>query len=103
MPRKTCRVSFTDTDDVVHVAQVEAESLYEAAVLGLKALNRSDWIEVIGPYTRITVRVSEPPKEHFLMFAQLNQWLERAPRSAPEQAKKNRLRHLLGLAPPSPR
>src|ERR1043165_841603 len=97
MPAKPCRVSFTDADDVVHVAEIEAESLYEAAVLGLRRLNRPDWIDVIGPYTRITVRVDEPPREHFVMFAQLNQWLERPPRSPAEQVKKKRLRELLAM------
>jgi hypothetical protein len=101
MGKKTCRVSFTDADDIAHVVQVEAESLYEAAVLGLRSLNRSDWIEVIGPYTRITVRVKEPPAEHFVMFAQLNQWLERAPRNAAEDAKKKKLKQLLEPTSPS--
>lgn len=96
MGRKNCRVSFTDADDVIHVVQVEAASLYEAAVLGLKALNRSDWIDVIGPYTRITVRVG--PREHFVMFAQLNQWLERTSRSPEEELKKKRFKDLLDLS-----
>ena len=95
MAAKVCRVSFTDADGVVRVAQVQAHSLYEAAVLGLRALNRPDWIEVIGPYTRITVRVHEPPVEHFVMFAQLAQWLDRPARDAVEQMKKARLKAFL--------
>jgi len=95
MAAKPCRVSFTDADGVIQVAHVSAESLYEAAVLGLKALNRPDWIEAVGPYTRITVRVHEPAVEHFVMFAQLNQWLNRAGRNRAEQEKKNKLKELL--------
>jgi hypothetical protein len=87
--------SFTDADDVVHVSEVQAESLYEAAVLGLQALNRPDWIAVIGPYTRITVRVHEPPVEHFVMFAQLAQWLDRPGKDPVQQIKKSRLKGLL--------
>jgi hypothetical protein len=98
MAAKSCRVSFTDADGVRRVTQVQAESLYEAAVLGLRALNRPDWIDIIGPYTRITVRVNEPPVEHFVMFAQLAQWLDRPARDASEQMKKTRLKGLLALA-----
>jgi hypothetical protein len=95
MASKTCQVRFTDADGVVHVTRVQAESLYEAAVLGLRALNRPDWIEVIGPYTRITVRVHEPPVEHFVMFAQLAQWLDRPARNSVEHTKKKRLKEML--------
>jgi len=98
MATKNCRVSFTDADGVRRVTHVQADSLYEAAVLGLRALNRPDWIEVIGPYTRITVRVHEPPVEHFVMFAQLAQWLDRPARDAVEQMKKTKLKRLLALA-----
>ena len=82
MATKSCRVSFLDAQGVVHVAQVQAESLYEAAVLGIRALNRPDWIEIIGPYTRITVRLHQPPVERFVMFAQLAQWLDRPARDS---------------------
>jgi hypothetical protein len=95
MSSKACRVSFTDADGAVQVAHVQAESLYEAAVLGLRALNRSDWIELVGPYTRITVRVHEPAVEHFVMFAQLHQWLNRSGRNRAEQEKKKKLKELL--------
>lgn len=95
MAAKTCRVSFTDANGVVHLTQVQAESLYEAALLGLRALNRPDWIELIGPYTRITVRVNEPAVEHFVMFAQLAQWLDRPTKDPAEQLKKKKLKELL--------
>jgi hypothetical protein len=88
-------VSFIDADGAVHVTQVHAASLYEAAVLGIRALNRPDWIEVIGPYTRITVLVLEPPVEHFVMFAQLAQWLGRPAKDSNDHAKKQRLKELL--------
>jgi hypothetical protein len=95
MPVQSCRVSFRDADGTAHVAEVQAASLYEAAVLGLKSLNRSDWIDVIGPYTRITVRVNDPPVERFVLFMQLNRWLEAEGRTPAESLKKARLRTLL--------
>ena len=63
--------------------------------MGLKALKRSDWIEVIGPGTRITVQVQEPPVEHFLMFAQLTRWLEGGAKNPAEAVQKKRLKQLL--------
>jgi hypothetical protein len=72
MPAKTCRVSFKDIDGIRHQAEVQADSLYEAAALGLKALKRSDWIDVIGPGTRIDIQVIQPPVEHFMMYATHN-------------------------------
>ena len=95
MAAKTCRVSFTDADGGAHTFHVQAQSLYEAAVLGLRALGRPDWIEIIGPYTRITVLVHEPPVEHFVMFAQLAQWLDRPSRNPVDEMKKKRLKALL--------
>lgn len=92
---KTCRVSFKDLDGIVHAVEVEAETMYEAAVLGLKALKRSDWIEVIGPGTRIVIQVQEPPVEHFMMYAQLTRWLEGGATNPAELVKKKRLKELL--------
>ena len=92
---KTCRVSFKDLDGIGHAVEVQADTMYEAAVLGLKALKRSDWIEVIGPGTRIVIQVQEPPVEHFLMFAQLTRWLDGGATNPAELVKKKRLKELL--------
>ena len=95
MTPKTCRVIFKDLDGIVHAVEVQADSVYEAAVLGLKALKGSDWIEVIGPGTRITVQVHVPPVEHFMMYAQLTRWLEGGATNPAELVKKKRLKELL--------
>jgi hypothetical protein len=95
MGRNRCRVSFKDTNDIVHAVEVQAESMYEAAVLGIRALKRSDWTDVIGPGTRITVQVQEPPVEHFMMFAQLQRWLDGGARSPAEAVTKKKLKEIL--------
>ena len=95
MAGKTCRVSFKDADGIVHAVEVRADSMYEAACLGLKALKHSDWIERIGPGTRITVQVHEPPVEHFLMYAQLTRWLEGATANPADMLKKKQLKAML--------
>ena len=45
---KACRVSVKDLDGVRHRVEVQADSLYEAAVLGLKALNKGSCVAEIG-------------------------------------------------------
>jgi len=92
---KTCRVSFKDVDGVGHAVEVQAETMYEAAVLGLKALKRSDWIEMIGPSTRIVIQVHEPPVEHFMMFGQLTRWLDGGTTNPADLVKKKRLKGIL--------
>ena len=97
MPSRRCRVSFTDAGGTAHITYVQAGSLFEAAVLGLQALDADDVTEAIGPYTRITVRLEQPPAEHFVMFAQLLQWLDRRISDPAAQTKKDRLKSLLKL------
>lgn len=41
-PRR-CLVSFRDREGVEHVAEVTAESLYEASALALQQFRRADW------------------------------------------------------------
>ena len=95
MAGKICRVSFKDADGILHAVEVQAETMYEAACLGLNALKRSDWIDTIGPGTRITVQVQEPPVEHFLMYAQLTRWLDGAAPNPSDMLKKKRLKAML--------
>ncbi len=96
MAGKTCRVSFKDNAGIVHAVEVQADSMYEAACLGMQRLKRSHWIEVIGPGTRITIQVQEPPVEHFMMFAQLQRWLDGTTSSPADLLLKKRLKGLLG-------
>ena len=95
MALKHCRISFKDSNGIRHAAEVHADSLYEAAALGLKALKQSDWVETLGPGTRIDIEVLEPPVAHFLMLAQLQRWLDGVAGSPADLLKKKRLRELL--------
>lgn len=38
------RVTFKDADGIGHAVEVQAESMYEAAVQALKAMRRDTWI-----------------------------------------------------------
>jgi hypothetical protein len=45
MPR-SCQVTFQDLNGVRHTVIVEAASVYEAAVLALKALKKAGFVEL---------------------------------------------------------
>ncbi len=63
---KSCRVSYRDMDGVVHSVQVTASSLYEAAALGLKALQTEDWSG--APTGSLEIVVSPPAVKHEMPY-----------------------------------
>ena len=95
MALKQCAVSFTDIRGIRHTADVEAESLYEAAVHGIRRLNQDPWIERIGPGTKLEVEVREPSARHILSVEQVERWLAGATANPTEATKKKKLKLLL--------
>ena len=95
MALKQCAVSFTDVRGIRHTADVEAESLYEAAVQGIRRLNQDPWIERIGPGTKLEVEVREPSARHILSVEQVERWLAGATTNPTEATKKKKLKLLL--------
>ena len=57
LARRTCRVSFVDAKGTKHTAEVVADSLYEAAIAGVKEISES-WAEEPGLMTVIRVDVT---------------------------------------------
>ena len=92
---KVCAVSFTDVRGIKHSAEVEAESLYEAAVQGIRRLNQDPWIERIGPGTKLEIEVREPCAKHVLTVEQVERWLAGATTNPTEATKKKTLKLLL--------
>jgi hypothetical protein len=88
-------VKYPDCEGVEHRVIVEAESLFEAAVLGLIRLQSSFWDEnsVLDGY-QIVVEVYEAPTVHAVKLATVKRWLRSHGKSPREEAKKIRLRHL---------
>jgi hypothetical protein len=95
MGLKTCAVSFTDVRGIKHSAEVEADSLYEAAVQGIRRLNQDPWIERIGPGTKLEIEVREPSTTHVLSVDQVERWLAGATANPTEATKKKKLKLLL--------
>jgi hypothetical protein len=92
---RPCIVSFKDMRGIRHAAEIEAESLYEAAVLGIRRLNEDPWLEKIGAATVLEVEVRNPGTTHALSLQQVERWLAGATTNPNEASKKVKLKMLL--------
>jgi hypothetical protein len=91
---RTCVVSFLSPSAVTHSVEVQAESLYEAAALGLSRLRRDGWIEGLGPATKLEIQVREPATTHVLSVQQLQRWVNGTSSSPVETLRRAKLKHL---------
>jgi hypothetical protein len=97
MPAARCKVSFTDHDGLVHVAYVEAESLYEAVALAVFQFRDDAMASRPGPMTEFTVALDRPAVEHHIRLNQVAKWAENTTREGPAgMTKRQRVRALLG-------
>ena len=96
MALRTCVVSFTDYRGARHTVEVSAETLFEAAALGLRELRACDWIEPIGPAARLEVEPREVATRHALTVAQVRRWCEATAATPDERLRKDRVKALLG-------
>jgi hypothetical protein len=92
---RTCRISFTGPSGIRHSVDVTAESVYEAAALGVSALKKSGWVEVVALGTEIEVQVSEPATSHRITVQQIHRWCDGIAISPEETLRKRRLKQLL--------
>jgi hypothetical protein len=95
---KTCTVSVTDVNGSRHSVEVLADSLYEAAALGLKLLRDADWVQPLGPMTRLQLEVRAPTVVHNVTIQQLERWLDGAAISPQEALRKAKMKALLASA-----
>jgi hypothetical protein len=61
-----------------------------------RRLSKHEWIESVGPGTRLDIQIIEPNITHTLPVAQLKQWLDRPPTSPADSMKKRKLKELAG-------
>ena len=92
---RTCRVSFTGLAGVRHSVEVTAESIYEAAALGVSALKNSGWGDAIASGTELEIEVREPATCHRLTVQQIRRWCDGVAVSPDDTLKKRRLKQLL--------
>lgn len=94
---RICTVSFKSPTGISHSVDVEAETLYEAAGIGLARLKKDGWIEGLGPGTRLEIAVREPSTMHVLTVQQLHRWVNGVTTSPAEVLRRTRVKHLLGM------
>jgi hypothetical protein len=91
MALQTCIVSYQDMD-FKHSVEVVAETLHEAAVLGIKAMKvPRDRLHLLS----LNVCVKAPHVHHTVSGASLGAWLAQPGKSQKEQALKTRLGELM--------
>jgi len=91
MALRTCIVSYSDLQCRYSV-EVMAETLHEAAVLGIKALQiRQDTLHLLS----LDVAIKQPEVHRQISGASLAAWLARTSRDPKEQELKKRLGELL--------
>jgi hypothetical protein len=95
MAQRPCTVSFQDARGIRHSVDVEAESLYEAAVLAVRRFRREAWTERIGPATVLDIEVREPCTMHSVSLQQIERWLAGATTNPNEASKKAKLKMIL--------
>jgi hypothetical protein len=96
MSLRVCTVGFKSPTGISHSVEVEAETLYEAAGLGLARLKKDGWIEGLGPETKLEIVVRAPAAHHTLTVTQLQKWVNSVNTGAGETLKKAKIKHLLG-------
>jgi hypothetical protein len=66
---RICAPSFSDVRGIRHTVEVEAKSLYEAVVLGVRRFRQDPWIQQVGEATVLEIEVREPATRHSLTLA----------------------------------
>ena len=90
---RSCTVSYKDMEGVTHSVDVSASSLYEAAVLGMKAFEQTGWAD--HPVGVMEIVVRTPAVKLQVPVVKVTGWL-RSAGSPREPALKARLRAVLG-------
>ena len=89
-----CIVSYVDMDGVRHSVEVQAEGLYEAAVLGIAAFKKHDLELHPAGMAQLEVEVRSSIT-HTVAVRTVHEWLKRGVMNPKEAVLKERLRALL--------
>jgi hypothetical protein len=93
-PRK-CLVTFRDRNGVEHVAEVTAETLYEAGAVALQQFRRADWSrEASLDAGTLRVEVCDSTLYN-VRVAELEAWLKRSGGAPRDVATRQKLRSRL--------
>jgi hypothetical protein len=96
VPVRVCHVAFKSPSGVSHSVEVEAETLMEAAGLGLAKLKKDGWIEGLGPATQLEITARTTSTHHTLSVKQLQNWVGSTSATPADTLRKAKIKHLLG-------
>lgn len=95
MSEATCIVKIVDDHGVEHTVRVRAESVYEAAILGLNKLEKHGWENNGGQIGWVTVEIYEEPTVHRVHVGKMLGWINSRGRTPRDETRKRKLRTLL--------
>ena len=84
---RTCTVSFSGPSGIRHSVDVTAESVYEAAALGVSALKKSGWADTVALGTELEIQVRDPRTCHRITVHQIHRWCDGIATSPDETLK----------------
>lgn len=87
-----CVVSYLDTSGIRHTVEVDATSLYEAAVLAIRVFREHDCEPREANELQIEVRSSVV---HSITIRKVHDWLKGGAKTPKDAVTKDRLRALL--------
>lgn len=88
----SCRVSYLDSLGIRHTVEVEAQSLYEAAVLALRTFKNHNCAPGAASYLDVEVHSSVT---HRLTIRKVHEWVNGGAKTPKEAVIKERLKTLL--------
>ena len=88
----SCVVWFLDTEGIRHSVEVQADSLYEAAVLAMRTFRQHDFVPAETSRLHVEIRTSVT---HDVTFAKVRQWVTTPPKNPRDALLKDRLRQML--------
>ena len=92
---RMCTVSFSGPSGIRHSVEVTAESVCEAAALGISALRLSGWADAVALGTELEVQAREPPTCHQITVHQIHRWCDGIVASPDETLNKRKLKQRL--------
>jgi hypothetical protein len=88
-------VSFRGVSGIRHSVDLDAETVYEAAIRVVALLKKDGWVDNLGPGTELEVQVREPATTHRVTVAQLHRWCDGIAASPADTIRKTKLKILL--------
>jgi putative ATP-dependent endonuclease of OLD family len=95
---RTCVVTFAGPSGIRHSVEVQAETVYEAAALGMHLLKQDGWNEPMAPGTKLEIQARHPSAVHTVSVAQLLRWCDGIAVSPDEVLRRRKVKAMLGYA-----